>query len=275
MTMSRHGTTTRLLVSLLCFAAAALPRPAAAQNLRDRIGDLFIFGAGQEPLYLAGSGDPNNPASLQAHGEHFIPASSAENGALISLIGDALGASIGNIPIGSTSGGETFHFVGGVPVRTSTSAGPIFAERSQTLGQGHVLVGANRTGFRFATLRGVDMHNIQLTFTHENVDFAGCSAANGGDCAKLGVPVLENDVMDFRLSMDLDVHVTEMYVTYGATDRFDIGLVLPIVQANFRGESTPQTEPFGGTSAAHYFAGTPTNPVLNASRQSLGSSAGL
>ena len=267
-----------VVATLIAFASAALlcaPSRSDAQSLRDRISDLFIFGPGQQPLFLAGSGDPNNPASLQAHGLHFIPASNAENASLISFISDALGSSIGSIPIGSTSGGETFRFEGGVPVRTSTSAGPIFAERAQTLGRGRVLAGISRTGFRFATLRGVDMNNIDLKFTHQNVNFAGCSAQFGADCALYGVPVLENDAMDFRLSMDLNVTVTSMYVTYGVSDQFDFGLVVPIVQANFQGESDAQILPFGGTTAAHYFAGTPDNPVLTAHRQSLGSSGGL
>jgi hypothetical protein len=262
-------------IALATVLALGVPSIAPAQNLRERISSLFIFGSGQEPLFLAGSGDPNNPAALQAHGLHFIPSSNAENASLISLINDALGSSIANIPIGSTSGGETFHFVGGVPVRTSTSAGPIFAERAQTLGRGRVLVGASRTGFRFATLRGVDMDNIKLTFTHENSDFPNCSVVFAGDCSKYGIPAFENDVIDFRLSMNLDVHVNSMYVTYGVTDQFDIGVVVPIVQADFRGESFAEIQPFGGTTVAHYFAGTPTNPVLSDSRESLGSSAGL
>ena len=87
------------------FLGAAAPA-LHAQSLRERISDLFIFGPGQEPLFLAGSGDPTNPISLQAHGDHFIPSSSAENTALINTIGDALGSSIGSIPIGSTSGSE-------------------------------------------------------------------------------------------------------------------------------------------------------------------------
>jgi Putative MetA-pathway of phenol degradation len=273
-----RAATTRVV--LRCAFLAALfasigATPVEAQNLRQRISDLFIFGEGQEPLFLAGSGDPNNPAALQAHGEHFIPASNAENSVLIATIGDALGASIGSIPIGSTSGSESFRFVGGVPVRTSTSAGPIFAERAQTLGKGRALVGISRTAFRFATLRGVNLHDIQLTFTHQNVDFPGCDAAFAGDCTKYGVPAFENDAMDFRLSMDLDVRVTSTYVTYGVNDHLDIGFVLPIVQADFRGESFAQLNPFGGTTSAHYFSGSPSNPVLSASRQSLGSSAGL
>jgi hypothetical protein len=264
----------RRLILLGCFGLT-VSATANAQHLRDKISDLFIFGPGQQPLFLAGSADPNNPASIQAHGLHFIPSSNAENGALISFITDALGSSVGSIPIGSTSGGETFRIEAGVPVLTSTSAGPIFAERAQTLGRGRVLAGISRTGFRFATLRGVDMGDINLVFTHQNVDFPGCSTQFGNNCALYGVPRLENDAMDFRLSMDLDVRVTSMYVTYGVTNRFDFSVVVPIVQAEFRGESDAQIRPFGGDSAFHYFSGTPANPVLTAHRQSLGSTSGL
>jgi hypothetical protein len=253
----------------------AIPSLAVAQGLRDKISQLFIFGAGEEPLFLAGSGNPNNPLFLQAHGKHFIPSASASNASVISFITDAISGSVANLPIGSTSGGETFRFVAGLPVLTSTSAGPIFAERAQTLGRGRILAGMSRSGFRFSTLRGVDMRDINLTFTHQNVDFPGCSATFGDDCAKMGVPVLENDIINFRLSIDLDVRVTSAYLTYGLTDRFDVGVVIPVVQTQFRGESEASIVPFGGTTAAHFFAGTTTDPVLTASRQTEGSAWGL
>src|SRR3954469_5023152 len=165
----------------------------AQQGLRSKIAQLFIFGEGQDPLFLAGTADTNNPASIRAHGSHFVPSAVSSNASIIGFLTDAVSQSVANVPIGATSGGETFRFEGGVPVKTSTSAGPIFAERAQTLGRGRVLAGLSRTGFRFATIRGVDMHNIDLVFTHENVDFAGCSAQFGADCALYGVPVLEND----------------------------------------------------------------------------------
>ena len=268
---------TFLRSSLIALLAAFVcnVQPASGQGLRGKISDLFIFGPGEQPLFLAGSGDPNNPASLQAHGMHFIPAASEENFAVISFITEALGRNVANMPIGSTSGSETFRFVGGVPVKTSISAGPIFAERPQTLGRGRVLAGVNRSGFRFATLRGVDMKNINLSFTHQNVDFPGCSTTFGGDCAKYGIPGFENDVMAFNLSIDLDVRVNSFYMTYGVSDRFDIGLVVPVVQAHFEGASRAEMQPFGGTTAAHYFSGTATNPVLFAERQTRGSATGL
>jgi hypothetical protein len=265
-----RGSLIALLASLVCGV-----QQAGGQGLRGKISDLFIFGPGEQPLFLAGSGDPNNPASLQAHGMHFIPSSNAENFAVITFITEALGRNVANMPIGSTSGSETFRFVGGVPVKTSLSAGPIFAERPQTLGRGRVLAGVNRSGFRFATLRGVDMKDIHLTFTHQNVDFPGCDATFGGDCTKYGVPGFENDVMDFSLSMDLDVRVNSFYMTYGVGDRFDVGLVVPVVQAHFEGASRAEMHPFGGTTAAHYFSGTATNPVLSAERQTRGSATGL
>jgi hypothetical protein len=93
-------------LALVLLVAASLPRIAGAQSLRERISELFIFGSGSEPLFLAGSGDPSNPASLQAHGEHFIPASSAENASLIALIGDALGSASATSRSAPRAGGE-------------------------------------------------------------------------------------------------------------------------------------------------------------------------
>ena len=266
----------RRLLLVVALLLAGVPLTAHAQGLRSKISELFIFTAGSDPLFLTGSGDPNNDVSLRAHGSHFIPSASQQNGSLIGFLIDAIGGSIANVPIGATSGSETFQFVNGVPVRTSTSAGPIFAERAQTMGRGRTLVGAGRSGFNFRSLRGVPMENVQLSFTHENVDYAGCDAENGGaDCTLMGVPGRENDVINLALNLDLRVEVTTLYATYGLTDRIDVGIVLPLVSAELRGESNAQIVPFGGTTALHFFAGTPANPVLNASRVVSGSAFGV
>ena len=91
----------------------------------------------------------------------------------------------------------------------------------------------------------------------------------------MGIPNLENDIMQFRLNLDLDVAVTNIYATYGVTDRLDVGFVMPLVSARLHGSSYAQIIPFGGPTAAHFFAGTPANPVLSASRDVDGSSFGL
>lgn len=254
---------------------ASVWAPVDAQGLRDRISSLFIFGPGEDPLFLAGSADPNNPQFIQAHGTHFVPASAAENASLIAFVTGAIGANIGNTPIGSTSGAETFRFEGGVPVRTSQSAGPIFAERAQTLGRGRMLAGLTRSTFSFSTLRGVDLKDISLTFTHENVDFPNCDSLFGGDCSRMGVPSFENDVMHFDLSLDIDVAVHAFYLTYGLTDRIDIGAVVPVVTASLRGESRAELVPFGPDNVAHFFDGTTDDPELAVTRSTSGSSTGV
>src|SRR5207247_10365027 len=95
--------------------------PLAAQGLRDKISELFIFTAGKDPLFLGGTADPNNPATIQLHADHFIPAARAENGSLISFLSNAVSGNVANIPVSAPSGGSPFPFDGGVPVPTSAS----------------------------------------------------------------------------------------------------------------------------------------------------------
>jgi hypothetical protein len=204
-----------------------------------------------------------------------VPAAVAENGSLIGFLSGAIAGSVGNVPIATTSGGVTFRFEGGIPVKTSLSSGPIFAERAQTLGRGRTSVGIGRSSFKFTSLRGVPMDNISLIFTHENVDFAGCDSANGGDCSLMGIPRLENEIMAFRLNLAIDVAVTTIYATYGLADRLDVGVIVPLVSTKLHGESNVQIIPFGPPPAVHFFGGTPTDPVLAASRTVDGSSFGL
>jgi hypothetical protein len=260
---------------LLTIALALVAGPAQAQHLRDRLSDLFIFGSGESPLVLGGTSDPSNPEAIRIHGNHFVPAAVASNGTIISFLTNSIGSNVANVPVSATSGGTTFSFQGGVPTRTSTSAGPIFGERAQTLGRGRVLAGLSRTGVRFKTLRGVDLDHLRFTFTHANSDFPGCDSIAGGDCSLLGVPTLENETIDLNLALDIDLTVTGFLLTYGVTDRVDIGVALPLVSVSLNGTSNAQVNPFGPPPAVHFFGGTPDNPILTASRSVEGSTTGL
>ncbi len=270
--MRRFVLTFALCTSALCVLAA--PR-LAAQHLREELSDLFIFGPGHDPLFLGGSGDPNNPVNIQIHGNHFIPSAVASNGTVISFLTNSIGSNVANVPVSSTSGGSTFSFEGGTPVRTSTSAGPVFGERAQTLGRGRVLAGLSRTGVNFKTMRGVNLDDIHFTFTHANTDFPGCDSIAGGDCSLLGVPSVENETIGLDLALDVRLTVTSFLVTYGLSDRLDVGVVLPVVTTSIEGSTNAQINPFGPPPAVHFFGGTPENPVLTASRFVRGSATGL
>jgi outer membrane putative beta-barrel porin/alpha-amylase len=254
------------------------PAVLRAQGLRDKFAQLFVFGANGLELFLPGSADPSNPASIQVHGKHFIPSAVDANGSLISFISNAISGAAANAPSSAASSGTTFRFEGGVPVPTSVSSGPVFGERGPTLGRGRVFVGFNSNRAHFASIRGVDMHDIEFVFTHQNVTNAsspGCDSIAAGDCRLMGVPKLENDVMNFRMALDVDVNVNAFALTYGLTDHLDLSFELPIVSVDLSGNSVAQIVPFGGPPAAHFFGGTPDNPVLTASQAVTGHATGL
>jgi len=241
-------------------------RPVGAQGLREKISELFVFTPGQQPLFLGGTG---------VHANHFITSASSQNGILISFLGNAIGTNVAGIPVSATSGGTTFRFEVGAPVRTSVSPGPVFAERAQTLGRGRVFVGANINRLHFTTLRGIGLDDIRLNFVHENVTGPACDSIQGQSCAPYGIPRLENDVIELRLRLDLAMTVTSFFVSFGLLDRVDVGVALPIVTTSLVGTSDAQIISFADSLAAHFFGGTPANPILTTSRAVTGSSTGV
>jgi hypothetical protein len=259
---------------LVVAAVTIVAPPVSGQGLRAKIGELFIFGPGDDPLFLAGTAGSGVPA-VQIHADHFIPSAVESNGTLINFLTTAISSTVSNIPISATSSGLTFRFEGGLPVPTSTSPGPIFAERAQTLGRGRVLVGASVNVFNFKSLRGVDLDNLRLNFAHVNVDSDACDLAVGQDCAPQGVPVLENDFIALDLDLNIDVIATLFVLTYGIHDRVDIGVAIPLVSTSLQGFSRAEIVPFGGPTASHFFAGTETNPQLIAETRTEGTATGL
>jgi hypothetical protein len=245
----------RRLPTLAILASfAALPAADAQATLKEQVNNLFRFGECGEALCLS--------VNASVHGLHYAPSATQASGALIGFFADAIGTAVSNLPISSSSGGVTFAFQGGRPVKTSTSSGPIFAERGLTLGRGQLLAGANVTSLQFATFRGLPLDQINFNFTHQNV----------GDPV-FGNPEFENDVISVRSDLALNVFVTTAFMTYGITDRLDIGVALPIVRSSLSGTSFGSVQPFGSNSP-HFF-GTEANPSLSATGSTSGSSIGL
>lgn len=242
-----------LLAALLILAA----RPLAAQSLREQIRtDLFTFGNCGEPLCLAGA--------LTGHGSHFIPATQSAAGDILDLLGNALAASVSNTPVGSTSSGVTYQFVGGLPVKTATSGGPIFGERSQTLGRGRFFLGANVSAMHFERLRGIRMDDIEFNFTHEDTP----------PLDSLGSPFFENDVIAVRVAMNVNLVVTTFVASYGVVDGVDVSVAVPIVHTSVQGTSVATIIPAGYPSP-HRFGGTDSLPVVTAVAGMDGSATGI
>jgi hypothetical protein len=98
---------------------------AHGQTLKEQINNMF-----GEVLNLE--------LSPGEHGEHFLPVNVATSQAIINSLNSFIGASISSFPLSSSTAGVTFDFSTGRPVPTSTSFGPIFSERGQTVGRGRI-----------------------------------------------------------------------------------------------------------------------------------------
>lgn len=242
-------------------ALVVLSGTVMGQALRDRIStELFTFGTCGQPLCLEGS-------QLVGHGDHFIPAQVSGAGSIIAFLSNAIAISVSNVPVSAASSGATFSFVGGQPVKTSSSAGPIFGERAQTLGRGRFFIGTNVTGMHFQRVRGVRLDQLVLNFAHQNVP----------PTDTLGSPDFENDLIQVRVGMNVDLLVTTVFMSWGIVDGIDLGVAVPFVHTSVSGQSVAQVLPFGsGLSTPHYF-GTDAggNAVLTAVAATNGSATGI
>ena len=244
----------RLLMVSSLTLLVSVPVHAQATGLRDHLSELFTFGTCGQPLCL----DLGN-----VHGNHFLPSTTQGNATVISFITEAMAKSASNLPISATSSGATYSIVDGLPVKTSTSSGPVFAERPQTLGKHRFFMGMNVSNMQFSTLNGVPLDNLQLNFSHEDVGVPG-----------RGDPEFENDIIRTQLALKLNLTVASIFATYGVTDFIDVGLALPLLRVSLEGNTVAQIDPFG-PNPAHYFGGTPANPILRAAASVNESAAGV
>lgn len=242
-------------------ALVALSTPARGQNLRQQVRQLFTFGNCGEVVCL-------DTTVLFGHGSHYIPASEAVGNTLISFLSTSIGISVSNTPISSASSGTSFRFEGGAPVRTSTSGGPVFGERAQTLGRGRWFVGFGVTAIDFARLRGVPLDDITLTLPHQDVNVPNFPRDT------LGAPAFENDVIAVRTHMHVSVMVGSVSLNYGVVDGVDLGVTVPFVRTAVSGQSVATIVLVGGDTL-HRFGGTGSNPVLTSTSSVDASATGI
>lgn len=234
--------------------ATALPLSAGAQTLREHFSDLFRFGNCGQILCLASTG---------GHGDHFIPSSVAGTADVMNYLTNAVGAQAANLPISATTSGVTYSLVRGVPVQSTTSAGPIFGERANTLGKGRSLVGLTVNYMSFTQLRGTNLSALDFNFTHQDNDPPG-----------LGDPSFENDVINVKTNVSLKLLMTSFVFTYGVSDRVDFGVAIPMVNSSLSGTSRAQIVSSLAVSP-HYFGGTAANPITSAVTSTDASSFGI
>lgn len=241
-------------LSLVAVLLLPVAGPLFAQSMSQRFQQLYTFGDCGQPLCLT--------VNSAVHGEHFVPSVTQGEHNMLSFVTGSIGASLASLPFTAASGGVTFRLENGVPVATSVSSGPIFAERAQTLGKGRMVVGANMNGLSMDNIRGVPLNNLVTRFAHQNVGNA-----------PLGDPEFENDIIEVRTDLRLNVLVTSFFASYGLLDNVDVSILAPVVRSSLSGHSQAQVIAFEQPSP-HLF-GTTDNPSEFADAAASGSATGL
>lgn len=195
---------------LLACVSSAGAQTVASANLRDVLTDLLRGG-----ILLA------RPQEGADHSAHFIGEDSRQF-QVLEQVNSEIARQLNTVPLSSSAGGFVFEIdpALGLPVRQSQSFGPIFAERPLTVGRGKFNLGLNYNRYTFDKFDGLDLRDgeITLLFVHEDV----------------GIPdsldfLAEGDVITSNLFLKINTSVTSFVATYGVADRFDVGLVVPII----------------------------------------------
>jgi hypothetical protein len=139
-------------------------------------------------------------------------------------VGDALGLAtelaIGTAPFGASSGGFLIKLdpSTGLQVRTATTFGPAFAERALTNGEGKVSVGVNFASVTYDRLDKLAFDGLQLR-----------SAAGTSPPAQA-----RSGIANLSLTSKTIVVAGRM----GVTDKFDIGVTVPITTVQVDGTTS-------------------------------------
>lgn len=171
------------------------------------------------------------------HAAHFSSSFQTSFGPLMSSIVNQLTA----LPLPSPASGFLFTYDPSLNVytRSGQSFGPIFAERAETIGKGKFFSGISYQHINFDRVDDVELKKIPAVFVHQ-------PAAN---------PDYQKDIITTSNSLDVQLGQTIAYFTYGMTDRMDISVAIPMVNASMEAVSDATIQRIGTSDDpnVHFF----------------------
>ena len=145
----------------------------------------------------------------------------AHSSALSSALSANIAVALSVIPLSSPSSGVILKKdpVTGAELPASSSLGPIFTQRAETIGKGKVYLGFTHQTYHFTSLNGEKLNGLSVLYG--GGDASGISTGSAVTTA----PATFNLGLDVRLSQDL------AFLTFGVTNRFDVSIGLPAVHS--------------------------------------------
>ena len=234
------------------------------------------------------AGVPGTPEGF-THVAHFSPLEAHElNNPVVGIVqsfNTQMATQFSTFPLGSSSGGLTYVFDENVGTfrRASGSFGPLFGERALTIGKRKLSAGFNyqRTSYNTFEGQNLDDGSIKFYLRHEDCcnvvltsqapGFALTLQPNG---TRLNPP-LEGDLIEAALSMTATTNTTALFVNYGITNRWDVGVAVPIVRVNLDASVTARIIRFATASAPNVHTFQIGNPDATRTVRSSGRATGL
>lgn len=146
-------------------------------------------------------------------------------------------------PLASVAPAFTYRYNPALSVfeRSSSVPGPLFSERALTLGKGQLNFGVGYSFLDFSQVNGTDLHNIRnpgLTAALSFQDAVPLRQLPDTEESVFAAP-FTGIITTFKL--DLQAHVVVPTFRYGLTDRWDVGLSIPLINTflRFRTVTTP------------------------------------
>ncbi|HLE55594.1 MAG TPA: transporter, partial [Rhodothermia bacterium] len=239
---------------------ALVPAQASAQHLAGMIKHLFDVGSF------------NAPAGTVNHASHFFLGGEALTKATRQL-NVSLAEQLTSFPIASSSGGFTFAVnERGEVVPTSSTFGPLFAERGVTIGRNKFNFGFSFQATSYDAFEGLDLESGEIRFISEHNNCCPAGAGSPSQTTDFN-PEFERDLLSSRLRAEIDTRTTAFFANYGVTNRFDIGVAVPIVNVEI--DATVDGEILRtatGAATTHSFDAT---GARTASFSDSGSASGL
>lgn len=143
-------------------------------------------------------------------------------GAAASDFNQAVVSQLATFPLGSSAGGFTFTFdpTRQTFTRTSDSFGPSYAERAMTMGAGTFNLGVTYQRSTYDSVEGQDLHNGEIRFFVTDTPSPG-------------------DVVSAELAIDLTTDIFVGFMSFGLTDRLDVGTMVPFIRVGLDAAVSP------------------------------------
>ena len=217
------------MTRLLTVALLVVWRTVDAQTLPPQpVSEILpkLFG---NTIVLTPAGTPEFPN----HSAHFKPG--AEQLQTPTRFNEQIVTLLATLPVGSSSGGFTYTFnpTLGSFSRSSESFGPLYMERALTIGKERGSLGMGYQRSTYDTFERKNLRQPEIKFYIEHTDCCGETAGGVavGDGTRLN-PAFEGDIIEAALTLNLSTDTMVFYGTYGITNRFDVGVAVPLVRVD-------------------------------------------